>query len=193
MLPPSYSFLPEPSREGFQAFDVLKKLRLSNWFMVLRSRCLIRSSYQFLQVYFIRFICRHYRVPNTTPLSQNNPQGSPVIAKLISQLIWLGLAIGLCVCFFALLYLNFELSYDTYHEKADRIYRLVTNAETATGIHHQSTTAFDRASNENVFSRSTSCYKNFPGLSDHTKGYLHLENKILHMQTRRSFQCLQCR
>jgi len=41
--------------------------------------------------------------------------------------------------FFALLYVNFELSYDTYHEKADRIYRLVTDVKTSTGVSYEST------------------------------------------------------
>jgi putative ABC transport system permease protein len=50
-----------------------------------------------------------------------------------------GLTLGIVVCFFALLYVNFELSYDTYHQKADRIYRLVTDVETSTGIEYQST------------------------------------------------------
>ena len=50
----------------------------------------------------------------------------------------IGLAIGLCICFFASIYVNFELSYDSYNEKADRIYRLVTDVKTSTGIHHQS-------------------------------------------------------
>lgn len=49
-----------------------------------------------------------------------------------------GLAVGMCVCFFASLYVNFELSYDSYHEKADRIYRLVTDVKTSTGTFHQS-------------------------------------------------------
>lgn len=53
----------------------------------------------------------------------------------------IGLAIGLCVCFFASLYVNFELSYDSYHEKAGQIYRLVTDVKTSTGIHHQSSSA----------------------------------------------------
>ena len=51
-----------------------------------------------------------------------------------------GMTLGICVCFFALLFVNFELSYDTYHEKADRIYRLVTDIKTATGIKYMSTT-----------------------------------------------------
>ncbi len=50
-----------------------------------------------------------------------------------------GLTLGIVVCFFALLYVRFELSYDTFNEKADRIYRLVTDVETSTGIEYQST------------------------------------------------------
>lgn len=52
-----------------------------------------------------------------------------------------GLAVGLCVCYFALVYVNFELSYDDYNKNADDIYRLVTDVQTQTGTDYQSTTA----------------------------------------------------
>ena len=61
--------------------------------------------------------------------------------KFFSGINLLSLAIGLCVCFLAGLYVQFELSYDTYHEHADRIYRLVTDVETATGTSYESTSA----------------------------------------------------
>ena len=35
-------------------------------------------------------------------------------------------------CFFIFLYVNFELSYDAFHQKADRIYRLTTDVKTPT-------------------------------------------------------------
>ncbi|PZR40157.1 MAG: cell division protein FtsX [Azospira oryzae] len=49
-----------------------------------------------------------------------------------------GLAAGLSVCFFAFLYVQFEYSYDTFHTKADRIYRVVTDVHTANGIMYES-------------------------------------------------------
>lgn len=52
-----------------------------------------------------------------------------------------GLAVGFCVCYFALLYVHFELSYDNYHKDADNIYRLVTDVQTQTGIDYQSSSA----------------------------------------------------
>ena len=52
-----------------------------------------------------------------------------------------GLAIGIGVCFFALIYIRFELSYDTYHTKADQIYRLVTDVKTSSGISYENTSA----------------------------------------------------
>ncbi len=61
--------------------------------------------------------------------------------KFFSGINLLGLAIGLCVCFLAELYVQFELSYDTYHENADRIYRLVTDVETTAGVSYESTSA----------------------------------------------------
>jgi putative ABC transport system permease protein len=57
--------------------------------------------------------------------------------KAISAINLIGLTIGLTVSFFALLYVDFELSYDAYHKNADRIYRLVTDVTTSTGIDHR--------------------------------------------------------
>ncbi len=44
----------------------------------------------------------------------------------------LGLAIGMTCCLLIFLYVQHELSYDTFHTKADRIYRLVTDIKTPT-------------------------------------------------------------
>ncbi|WPV02255.1 ABC transporter permease [Mucilaginibacter sp. cycad4] len=41
-----------------------------------------------------------------------------------------GLSIGITACFFIFMYVAFELSYDKFHTKADRIYRLVTDIKT---------------------------------------------------------------
>ncbi len=54
--------------------------------------------------------------------------------KTFSVINVVGLTLGLTVSFFALLYVNFELSYDSYHENADHIYRLVTDVKSSTGI-----------------------------------------------------------
>ena len=40
-----------------------------------------------------------------------------------------GLAIGIACCLFIILFVQDELSYDSYHEKADRIYRLVDSLD----------------------------------------------------------------
>src|SRR4249919_2202074 len=61
--------------------------------------------------------------------------------KVFADINIVGLATGLCVCFFALLYVGFELSYDSFNKNADNIYRLVTNVQTQTGIDYQSTSA----------------------------------------------------
>ena len=42
-----------------------------------------------------------------------------------------GLAVGMACCLLILLYVQQESSYDTYHEKADRIHRLVLTYKTA--------------------------------------------------------------
>ena len=44
----------------------------------------------------------------------------------------LGLAIGMTCCLLIFLYVQHELSYDTFHTKADRIYRVVTDIKTPT-------------------------------------------------------------
>ncbi|HEY9196623.1 MAG TPA: ABC transporter permease, partial [Mucilaginibacter sp.] len=53
----------------------------------------------------------------------------------------IGLASGLCVCLFALLYINFELSYDKFNTRAGNIYRVVTDVKTATGTNYESAPA----------------------------------------------------
>ncbi len=58
--------------------------------------------------------------------------------KSFSAINLIGLTTGMCVCFFALLYVNFELSYDTGNPKADRIYRVVTDIKTASGLVEES-------------------------------------------------------
>jgi putative ABC transport system permease protein len=46
----------------------------------------------------------------------------------------LGLSVGMTACLLIFLYVSFELSYDTYHNKADRIYRLVVDIKTPTEL-----------------------------------------------------------
>jgi len=48
----------------------------------------------------------------------------------------LGLAIGMTCCLLIFLYVRHELSYDNYHGKADRIYRVVTDIKTDTETIH---------------------------------------------------------
>src|SRR6201992_3505287 len=47
--------------------------------------------------------------------------------KGFSILNILGLTIGMSACFLIFLYVKFELSYDNFHSKGDRIYRIVTD------------------------------------------------------------------
>ncbi|UII31887.1 ABC transporter permease [Fulvivirga ulvae] len=53
----------------------------------------------------------------------------------------IGLVVGICVCFFAFIFIDFELNYDRYHDNADRIYRLVTDIENPTGVTNESSSA----------------------------------------------------
>ena len=53
--------------------------------------------------------------------------------KVYSAINVLGLATGLACCVLLLLYVRQELSYDSFHEKADRIYRIAEEATTREG------------------------------------------------------------
>ena len=52
--------------------------------------------------------------------------------KFYSAINILGLSIGMTCCMLIFLYVSHELSYDKFHTKASRIYRLVTNIKTPT-------------------------------------------------------------
>ncbi|MFC1725105.1 ABC transporter permease [candidate division KSB1 bacterium] len=54
--------------------------------------------------------------------------------KSFSAINILGLAVGITCSILILLYINFELSYDTYHKDADRIYRINRTLKTKNGI-----------------------------------------------------------
>src|SRR6188508_2433376 len=46
----------------------------------------------------------------------------------------LGLTVAMSACFLIFLYIQFELSYDSFHTKADRIYRIVCDIKTPTEV-----------------------------------------------------------
>lgn len=48
----------------------------------------------------------------------------------------IGLTVGMTAFFLVFLYVGFELSYDSFHSKADRIYRIVADVKTPTGLQH---------------------------------------------------------
>ncbi|REA57885.1 ABC transporter permease [Dyadobacter luteus] len=50
--------------------------------------------------------------------------------KVFSLINILGLSVGMAAGFLIFLYVNFELTYDRFHSKADRIYRMVTDVQT---------------------------------------------------------------
>jgi len=50
--------------------------------------------------------------------------------KAFSFINIIGLAVGMTSCFLIFLYISFETSYDNFHSKADRIYRVVTDTKT---------------------------------------------------------------
>jgi putative ABC transport system permease protein len=58
--------------------------------------------------------------------------------KVFSFINILGLSVGLTACFLIFLYVRFELGYDSFHSKADRIYRVVCDIKTPTEVIHPS-------------------------------------------------------
>jgi putative ABC transport system permease protein len=54
--------------------------------------------------------------------------------RVFSFINILGLTVGMTACFLIFLYVRFELSYDGFHSKADRIYRLVCDIKTPTDV-----------------------------------------------------------
>ena len=54
--------------------------------------------------------------------------------KIFSIINIMGLAVGMTACFLIFLYVKFELSYDSFHSKADRIYRVVADIKTPTEV-----------------------------------------------------------
>src|SRR5260221_896198 len=54
--------------------------------------------------------------------------------RVYSSLNILGLTIGMSACFLIFLYVRFELSYDNFHSKKDRIYRMVCDIKTPTEV-----------------------------------------------------------
>src|SRR5689334_17783298 len=54
--------------------------------------------------------------------------------KIFSLINIMGLAVGMTAGFLIFLYVSFELSYDSFHSKADRIYRIVADIKTPTEV-----------------------------------------------------------
>ena len=52
--------------------------------------------------------------------------------RVFSLINILGLSVGMTACLLIFLYVRFELSYDSFHSKADRIYRIVCDIKTPT-------------------------------------------------------------
>ncbi|MEO5909267.1 MAG: ABC transporter permease, partial [Pelobium sp.] len=61
--------------------------------------------------------------------------------KFFSVINLIGLSIGLCICYFAFLYVNFELSHDTGPHQSEQIYRLVTDEKKPEGVNYESASA----------------------------------------------------
>ncbi|GAB3175616.1 ABC transporter permease [Telluribacter humicola] len=62
--------------------------------------------------------------------------------KVYSFINIMGLTVGMSACFLIFMYVNFELSYDAFHSRADRIYRLVTDIKTPSETINTSVTSW---------------------------------------------------
>ena len=56
--------------------------------------------------------------------------------RVFSFINIMGLTVGMTACFLIFLYVRFELSYDSFHTKADRIYRIVADIKSPTEVLH---------------------------------------------------------
>jgi putative ABC transport system permease protein len=54
--------------------------------------------------------------------------------RVFSLINILGLTVGMTACFLIFLYVRFELSYDKFHSKGDRIYRIICDIKTPTEV-----------------------------------------------------------
>jgi len=67
--------------------------------------------------------------------------------KVFSFINIMGLTVAMTACFLIFLYVSFELSYDSQHTKANRIYRLVTDIKTPTETLNWNSTSWPFAPN----------------------------------------------
>ncbi len=67
--------------------------------------------------------------------------------KVYSFINIMGLTVGITACFLIFLYVRFEISYDKFHTKADRIYRLTCDTKTPTETLYESITSAPMAAN----------------------------------------------
>ncbi|SDF01616.1 putative ABC transport system permease protein [Dyadobacter soli] len=62
--------------------------------------------------------------------------------KVFSLINIMGLTVGMSACLLISLYVNFELTYDAFHAKSDRIYRVVTDVITPSETIHAGVTSW---------------------------------------------------
>lgn len=67
--------------------------------------------------------------------------------KMFSLINVLGLSSGMTACFLITLYVHFELTYDAFNTKADRIYRVATDVKTNSETLHYAISPWAMASN----------------------------------------------
>ena len=65
--------------------------------------------------------------------------------KLNTSLHIIGLTLGITVCVLITLFIQYELSFDAYHEKADRTYRIISKWSSSGKVDRHFSTPFPMA------------------------------------------------
>ena len=65
--------------------------------------------------------------------------------KVYSMINIVGLAVGVACCLVIFLFVQYELSFDTFHSKADRIFRIVQHRQRSSGMEYRGSTPYPMA------------------------------------------------
>jgi len=97
--------------------------------------------------------------------------------KLFSSINILGLAIGIAVSFFIMSYVSYEFSYDNFHQKKDRIYRVESR------FYEGSQLTDDWATS--TFGYGSAMKKEIPGIEDFVRLSIHkVEQVVIYKDTK---------
>jgi len=97
--------------------------------------------------------------------------------KFFSAINILGLAIGIAVSFFIMNYVSYEFSYDNFHQKQDRIYRVESRFYEGTQLTDDWATS--------TFGYGSAMKKEIPGIEDYVRVSIHkVEQVVIYKDTK---------